>query len=408
MRLLALSILSVLTVQAFAADGTGVQMGAFKFRPTIGLTFGTDSNVSRVQNNEVDSPVTIFSPAFRFDSGSEVRSLSLAYEADIGRYSDSKIDDYDDHLLSLSGRYAPTARWNFDGEGHYNRGHDPRGVNSRQGRLASLAIAPDEWTRRGVSGGVDFGAPGARGGVRLGLGTDDIAYRNNQSFARDADRSEDYIRGEFLYRLGAKTRAFLQARNNNIDYDRTRTRLNRVLDLDSSERLYSLGLEFDATAKITGRAAVQRINKDFDDRSIKDFSGTGYEIGLQFRPRSYSVFDLSASRRTDEAVNFIPQSSFTAADTNFLLVNDLTLGWTHNWTERFQTGVDIGTQRDKFRVQNADVRSDRAQFFGVNVDYRLQPWLGIGAGYRSYDRDSKSNEFDFDRDEFLLSLEASL
>jgi polysaccharide biosynthesis protein VpsM len=408
MRTLSFAVLAALSAGVFAANGDGVQAGPFRVKPTIGLTLGHESNVGLSATNEVDSFVTRVSPGIRFDAGSELRNFALSYEIDAGRYADSKIDNYTDHNLILSGRLAPSARLAFDGEAHYNRGHDRRGENSRQGRFADLAIEPDEYDRKGASAGVTYGATGARAGLGARIGTDDLTYQNNRSFTRQADRSEDFISGEFLYRLGAKTRAFVGARRNDIDYDVVRTRGNTTLDLDSRENIYSLGVAFDPSAKVSGRAAVQRIEKDFDRSGLSDFSGTGYEVGLQFRPRSYSVFDLSASRRTDEAVNFIPTANFAAADTQFLLARDITLAWTHGWSDRFRTSVDLGQSNEDYRVGEATRRDDRLNFWGLSAGYQMRSWLNIGAGYRNTDRSSDDRQFDYDNDEFLVSFEASL
>jgi polysaccharide biosynthesis protein VpsM len=408
MRVLSLSILLALTASANAADGTGVQAGPFRVKPTIGLTFGNESNVGLSGVNEVSSFVTRVSPGIRLDAGNEQRSMTLSYEIDSARYSDSKIDNYTDHALSIGGVVSPSARARFEGEAHYQLGHDRRGENSRQGRFAELTIEPDEWAQKGGSVGFGYGAPGARAGFNVGVGVDDLSYRNNESFTRDADRSETHLEGEFLYRLGAKTRAFVGARQNDIDYDRERTRLSRRLNLDSVERLYSLGMEFDASAKTSGRFAVQKIRKEFDDAGLEEFSGTGYEVGLKFSPRSYSSFDLSASRRTDEAINFIPTSSFAAGDTQFILARDITLAWTHGWSDRLQTSVDVGQSSQDFQADDRSRRDDRVNFWGVSTGFQMRPWLNIGAGYRSADRSSSDKQFEYDNDEFLVSFEASL
>lgn len=408
MRALSLSILLALSAAAHAADGTGVQAGPFRVKPTIGLTFGHESNVGLSGVNEVSSFVTRISPGIRLDAGTEQRSISLTYEIESARYADSKVDNYTDHAVAIGAKLSPSARTRFDGEAHYELGHDRRGQNSRQGQFAELNVDPDEWASKGGSVGFGYGAPGARAGFNAGVGVDDLSYRNNESFTRDADRSETFAKAEFLYRIGPNTRAFISARQNDIEYDRARTRLTRSFRLDSIERLYSLGMEFDASAKTTGRFAVQKIRKDFDDSSLDEFSGTGYEVGLKFSPRSYSSFDLSASRRTDEAINFIPTSTFAAANTQFILAQDVTLAWTHGWSDRLQTSIDVGQSKQDFQADGRSLRDDRVNFFGVSTGYQMRPWLNIGAGYKTNDRKSNDRQFEYDNDEFLVSFEASL
>jgi polysaccharide biosynthesis protein VpsM len=408
---------------AVAMDGTGVQAGPFRVKPSIGLTVGYDSNVAQTADREISSFFTRLSPGIRFDSGSEQRSFSLSYEIERADYKDSDVDNFTDHLLNAGAKFSPTVRTRFGVGANLERGHDRRGENSRQGLVTALdangrpltaldsGIEVDQWRRSGFDGSFAYGAPGARGLFELGVGVSDLEYRNNRIYSQFGDRGSDYIRGRFGWRIASKTAVFVEAENGNVDYDQARRRLNgAAYSLDSNVRLYRVGIKIDPTAKLSGSAAVGRERRSFDDNFTPKYSGTNWVVGMQFRPRSYSVFDLSSSRATEESVNFL--GGFDATD--FLISRDLTLAWTHGWSDRFKTGVDLGQVRQSFRANVGDIREDEVDFWGVSADYKMREWFSIGAGYKSYQRDSAVDTpvngrlFDFDRDEISLTLEATL
>jgi polysaccharide biosynthesis protein VpsM len=426
-NVLAMAIALAVTTIAMAQDGTGIQSGPFRVKPTIGLTIGHDSNVAQTNVNEVSSFFTRISPGVRLDSGNESRSFSLAYELDSARYQDSSPDDYTDHRLSTGVTLSPTVRTKFDVGAGYERGHDRRGTNSRQGlqtaigtsgtpiAVVSDGLDTDRWVRKDLDVGFNYGAPGARGALALSGGVSNLDYTNNKSYSQFGNRQLQYLEGRFGWRIASKTQAFVSARGANIDYDLAR-RISGIR-LDSSEKTYLLGLQFDASAKTSGHFGIGRTQKDFDDARLRGYSGTAWDVGLQFRPRSYSVIDLSANRGTQEAVNFIRGlNGVNALDTDYLVSNALTLSWTHGWSDRFHTGMDIGREKLDFRLAGNSIRDDVLNFWGLSADYQLRDWLSLGAGYKSYDRNSgiknasasENALYDFKRDEISVSFEASL
>ena len=412
-RALAVSVtlaLACLSAPAFAQDGTGIQAGPFRVKPTVGLSFGHDSNVARTRTNEIDSFVTTISPGVRLESGDESRNFALSYELDAARYEDSDIDNYVDHRVSAIARFAPSARTALDVQGNYERGHDRRGENSRQGNFANFGnLQPDEWNLGGVQGGVKYGVDGARASVAVRAGTESLEYQNNRSYTRFADRDKTFAEGVLGFRIAPKTSAFLSVRGDTIEYDFRRSSPEFAsYSLDSDERAYMLGLEFDATAKTAGRIAAGRIEKDFNDGRLEDYSGTGWQVGVQFRPRTYSIIDLSTSRRTDEAVNFNLGIGPTSLDTDYVIARDITLAWTHGWNDRIHTTLDLGTEQSDYIRRDRAIRDDKLSFFGVSADYKLRSWLSIGAGYKTYTNDSSQAVFEYDRDEFVVSFEGSL
>ena len=414
---LALAVSLAAAGLAQAQEGTGVQAGPFRVKPTIGLTFGTDSNVGQSNSAEVSSFYTLVSPGVRFDAGNEARSFSLSYELESARYKDSSNDDYTDHRLNAGVVLSPSVRTKIDLGASLERGHDRRGTNSLQGLQNALSNDVDRWERKGLDVDFNYGAPGARGALGLGAGVSNINYVNNESYSFRSDRDLRYVDGRFGWRIAPKTQAYFSASNSKISYDAQRTRaLLSNYFLDSTVRTYLVGLEFDATAKTSGHIGFGRTQRSFDDSRLPGYSGVAWDVGLQFKPRSYSVIDLSASRGTQESVDFISGVSGIASGVDYLIARDITLAWTHGWSDRFHTGVDVGRSTAEYVANDRSLRDDSTNFWGLSADYKLRDWLSLGAGYKSYRREAgvvagtaATNElYDFDRDEFSVSFEASL
>ena len=414
---LALALSLAAAGYAHAQDGTGVQAGPFRVKPTIGLTFGTDSNVGQSNSAEVSSFFTLISPGIRFDAGNEARSFSLSYELESGRYKDSSNDDYTDHRLNAGLTLSPSVRTKIDLGASLERGHDRRGTNSLQGLQNNLTNDVDRWERRGLDLDFNYGAPGARGSLGLGAGISNINYVNNESYSFRSDRDLRYVDGRFGWRVAPKTQVYLSASNSEINYDALRTRsLLTNYFLDSTVRTYLLGLEFDATSKTSGHIGFGRTERDFDDRRLQGYSGVAWDVGLQFKLRSYSIIDFSASRGTQESVDFFGSFGGTSTGTDYLVARDITLSWTHGWSDRFHTGVDVGRTTSEYLADDRSVRDDNTNFWGLSADYKLRDWLSLGAGYKSYRRAASvaggtvatNDLYDFDRDEFSVSFEASL
>lgn len=402
---------------AHAQDGTGVQAGPFRVKPTLGLTFGHDSNVGQSNVNEVSSFFTLISPGIRFDAGNEARSFSLSYELESARYKDSNIDNYTDHRLNAGVTLSPSVRTKFDLGASLERGHDRRGTNSLQGLQNTIANDVDRFERKGLDLDFKYGAPGAKGVLALGAGVSNINYVNNESYSVRSDRDLRHIDGRFDWRVAPKTQVYFSANNSEVSYDRSRTRSQLAnYFLDSTVRTYLLGLELDATAKTSGHIGFGRTERDFDDSRLQGYSGVAWDVGLQFKPRSYSVIDLSATRGTQESVDFLGSVAGSPAGIDYLIARDITLSWTHGWSDRFHTGIDLGRSTAEYLANDRTFRNDNFNFWGLSADYKLRDWLSLGAGYKSYRRDASvanatpatNGLYDFDRDEFSVSFEASL
>lgn len=367
--------------------GGGIAVGPFRMTPSLGLTLGYDSNVALSDTGTISSFFTRVSPGIRLDNGNERSRVSASYQGDYSHFSDSSRDNYDDHRFGLQWLYNPVLRHAFALDAQLGYLHDQRGSAAREGELGLLPLDPDEYRASSLGGKYAFGAPGARGRAEVEARAGRIEYRNNREFTAFRDRDDRFLAGTFYWRVAPKTSAVARVEQGKFDYDDA--------TLDNTERHVLVGLEFDATAKTSGQVLFGRAKKDFDDATREDFSGTSWRMAVQYRPRTYSVVDISTGRDTDETNGF----------GDYILRRDWTLGWAHNWNERFRTTVDGGFANEQHRPSG---REDDVNFYGLSADYTFRPWLRFGASWRTYDRDSDFEGLDYGRDLYMISAEASL
>jgi hypothetical protein len=400
------------TISAVAQDGRGVRVGPFRAVPTVGLTVSHESNVLRSSRNEVDSILTVLSPGIQLERGDESRGILFGYAAEIGRYADAETENYNTHRAYMQFRAAPTARVRINGAAAYARGQDVRGQSgAQQGNSIDFNLAPDRFRRLETRVGGEYGAEGARGLLGGNLTYNDLAYRNNRAFTQFRDSSETGIDAMLGWRIAPKTRVTLSAARRDISFDQVRDLRNALLgptSFDSIETDYQVGLTLDATAKTSGRIGFGRISKDFDDAQLSDFSGSGWDAGITWRPRSYTSIDFAASRRTDESDLVGLATNF---ESSFLVATDFTVAWSHAWTDRLKSSLDLGFGKSSYRsAVNADneLRDDSFNFYGVGMDYAFRSWLQFGAGFKHYERESSDALFDYDRNVLTVSLEGTL
>jgi len=369
----------------------GFTAGGFQIVPTIGLSLGYDDNITRSSVDEISSWFYMVSPAIRAELPSDRSVLGLTLVADWVRYQDSAIDDRE--IWTLRGDYA----WDISPRqdlylfAEYAEGADARGTGRRQGDVGLIPLEPDEWERTGFGGNWDYGAIGARGRLSLRAGAFDLEYTNNQDDflggTRDLDRDWWYGGGTFYWRVAPKTSLL-------ADYQYTDMNYKEATQSDSEMHTWMLGVTWDATARTSGRISYGDQKRSFDDPTVGDYSGPAWLASVSWRPRTYSVFTLTGSRSTQEP----------NGNGDYVLRQDITLSWGHDWATRFGTHVDIGYGEDEYRP---DGRQDELWYWGAGLRYTYNPHLRFGFSVTGYDRSSDEPEFDYQRMVYLLTLEAS-
>ncbi len=365
----------------------GFMLGGVGIYPVIGVGLRYDDNIFLSNANKKSSTVAIVSPAVRAqvrDPGGS--TYGITYKADLGRYFDSAADNYNDQSVVADANVVVSTRARLALRFEYLDLHDPRGSTDR-----ANSAEPDQWHAPGASATFSYGTPGARGRVELEAGHNEKRYDNNRTFTAGSDRNTNYVGGTFYWRVMPATSLLLQAKQTAIDY-----RFNPS-GLDSKERRYYAGVTWDATAKTSGTIRAGYLEKDFSNTARQDFSGTSWQGRVRWSPLTYSVFEVTTGRETNEATGI-----------GDYILSSLVYGtWTHAWNSVVKTNVLLGYRRDDFRGSGA-VRKDDTTSAGVGATYQMRRWLNFGAQYIYTDRSSNTAAFEYQRNVFMLTVGGTL
>lgn len=370
------------------AQQDGLQLGSFNVFPTLGLSYGYDDNVSYLfdANRAVSSNFFVFSPGVRVEAEGEKVSFLGQYDYSRTAFNADSRYNFDRQQLLFKLGYFVSNRSQLEASVEYIDGSDRIGTGNQQGGLIDLNLDPDQWHSFGVGGKWHYGGVGAKGALDFDLGYVDRQYDNNEQFTATRNRQTRYFGVTYSHRVSPKTSLLAQFKRTAIDYD--------VASLDNDETRYMFGAQWQATGKTSARALVGYLTKDFDDPQHDDFSGLAIETGLTWSPKSYSIFDLSLTRETDE----------TNGNGSYVIRNTADLGWTHFWRDRFSTTANVGVSDETYKDS---LRSDDLKFYGVSAKYQFSDWLVSGLGYQHSDRNSTINEFEYKDNSVLFTLELS-
>lgn len=364
-------------------NGRVMQFGGIALYPSARVDLGYDDNVTMSPEAEISSVFTVLRPRIGLVHQTGGDRYALTYFGDLKRYRDSPADDVENHSLELAGNNVFTARNSLSWRAEITDGYDARGTTDRYEELQVLPLEPDHYRFKRAGATYAYGAQDAQGRIEADFGLSSKRYLNNRDTTRTADVDRRELALRFNYRVMPKTSLVFEVTDAQSDYT--------ALDagLDSSERRYLVGANWAATAATSGRVRVGRHVRDYDGWR-KDYSGLGWEVSIDWRPLSYSGFNLVTARQTND-----PASSLT--DTNYLLSTSVSLQWTHEWSSRWSSVVELGREKAEYDEVTDLAREDEIDHFRIGVFYDLRRWMSAGLEYSSKRRDSNDSRYDYER-----------
>jgi polysaccharide biosynthesis protein VpsM len=366
-------------------DAAGIPLGAGHLYPKLETKLIHDDNLFRLNTVERDTWIAVFSPELTYELKSNKSLFLMHYDFEAGEHFSSHDDDYTDHIARIEYEYQPTSRIFTAVRGEFVDTRDPRGTGASEG-AAVVVTEPDAYHTFGILGEAGYGSEQAKARFEVDMGYKTKQYDNNRATTFVRDRDDFYGSGRFYYRIKPKTNAVLEFRATNFNYDRDAV---GTPGLDSTLFKYLAGVTWDATFKTTGYAKIGWIDKQFDSSARQDDDDVLWEFGTEWRPRTYSTFNLSTQRDYTE----------TNGTGDFIQEDTIDFSWVHQWRERISSYVNFTYGQDDYTT----AREDDRYLAGVGVNYDMRRWVKLGAGYTYDERDSNVNTFDYDRNLFELT-----
>jgi hypothetical protein len=279
--------------------------------------------------------------------------LEFSYDGDYGWYDQSSDDDYTDHDLEAGAYLLLGQRSGLDLVASYDDAHENRGTGLTRGvppASGAFPQDPDRYTTAQFLGRYAYGVSQTRAFLALEGSTEALTYKNNRERTRQFDRDDTYGQATFGLRVRPKTSVELRVRARDIKYDYSRP---SGISADSREYRYLIGVVWEATAKTTGSVLIGQVDKRFDDPARPDFSGPNWEVAIRWSPRTYSHFDLSTERYTDEPVDLLGDVTDTAV---------YSLGWSHEWNDRVGSRLAASKLDQTYRYVTGDRKDNSPQY----------------------------------------------
>ena len=399
---IALSLVAAGVAQAQEAGK--YKMGSVDLIPVLNTEFLHINNVTYASDSdaEITSWVGVVSPQLKAVTEVGGNEIEFAYRIERGEYFSSERDNYTDHFAHLDGDFVINDRNRFAARANFEDGHDDRGRVYSNG-FGNELDEPDTYKKSSVDGTYSYGSLSAFGRIDLSVGYEVMNYDDrpevldfrDSEFLRFRDRDTFRYGGSFYYRVAPSTNLVLDATRSEITYDEAADPAN---PLDSDENKILAGLTWNTNDYTRSFAKIGYKQKKFASSTRDDFSGVAWEVGMAYKPVTYSEFTVSTSADTRE----------TNSNADYIRSRDYAVAWKHSWLERFSTTAKVAYLTDDYEGQVEDLREDETTRFSLGADYMFRRWLTVGVFYQINDRDSNRETIEFDRDVIGLTAKVTL
>ena len=378
-----------------ALQPQAIPYGSFVLIPTLNTRTVFDDNIYSLSFNEVSSFSQVINPNLFFVAQDRLNVYKLGYTLNAASFANDSNDSYSDHKLDLSAHLEPTARLRYDAGLAYGMLHDDRGTGMTSGvGLANILASGevDKYDLATLRGGVEFGEKTARGLLVANADFNQKRYsRASSALVRDNDTLNMLL--GLRARVMPKTTFLVDYEISDTNYDGTSpdTKDNRLL----------AGITWENTAQTTGKLRLGQGKRQTD--SAKDINKFTWDLGMVWKPLILDTININGGARTTDAS--APYSSVES--TNY------GVSWTHDWLDRVNTVVSLGTSKDDYQIApNAPLgtilRADDVTTYGFAVNYQMRRWLILNAAINASNKDSNTAGFSNKRNVMSIGAQVSL
>ncbi len=376
--------------QIHAQQGGRIHYGNLSIIPGLELTETYDDNIFKGSGNPtvvvapnvediVSDWITHIKPSLLFNYSLQERGLvSFGYMGDFARYKDNSGNNWKNHQGLLNVDYKAPSGFLFAVNESYGRKEDPFGSNDQY----NIGRVTKRWSND-LKTKLGYGlTPSFRTVVR---------YNNyKQKYDSDLDASQDYTVNEggigLESRFLPKTWGFVRYLYGQQRYDSNIGTTTSSNNSDFNRNAVSLGLNWDADAKITGEVSLGyewiKYNNALTPTGTarSDKNSWAAETSVNYLPTATTTLGLSlnrALRNTASNTNENFEDTSMGVTVAQIIMPKVTL----------KAGLTYGKNDYNIDITNpaGEARSDTNYRGNLGVDYLLREWLDVGLAY-SYDK----------------------
>lgn len=392
-----------------ALQPQAIPYGSFVLVPTLNTRTVFDDNIYSLSSNEVSSFSQVINPSLNFVAQDRLNVYKLGYTLNAAGFANDSNDSYNDHKIDLSAHLEPTSRLRYDAGLAYGMLHDDRGTGASSGfslfeirsdanqdGVVDAGIGEvDKYDLTTLRGGVEYGAKTARGLLVANADFNQKRYsRASSALARDND-TLNLLLG-LRARVMPKTTFLVDYEVSDTNYDADPAIGGTA---DTTDNRLLAGVTWENTAQTTGKLRLGQGKRQID--GAKDINKFTWDLGMVWKPLALDTINVNAGARTTDAS--APYSS--VQNTNY------SASWTHDWLDRVNTVVSLGSSTDDYDIAPgvvASARSDDVTTYGVALNYQMRRWLILNAVINSSDKDSNVSSFNNKRNVMSIGAQVSL
>ena len=351
----------------------GVPVGAMRLYPRFGAgALYSDNVFANDEFEESDWAVLMLAEAV-LQSDTSRYFIELGARADLARFSDFDINDYDNGRVWFATQKDLTSASDVDFDLGYARLTEPRtSANIARG---SLELTPYGVTS--VSGQYRFQP--SRWALRVDgryryLDFDDVLTLTGPVNSDDRDRKGLDFGTRIGYDLADAYGLFLEARLSSLEYDQRIDNQGFARSFDGNE--IRLGAELRLAGLVVGEFFLGYLTREFDDPRFAKAQGPSYGAAIDWVITELTTLTIGGSRTTDPT---------TVAGASTILNSRVLLGVDHELRRNLilQLGIEVANED----FQDIE-REDDNVIIKLGTEYRMNRNFWLVAGYRHWDRDS--------------------
>nr|WP_248289576.1 outer membrane beta-barrel protein [Thalassotalea sp. Y01] len=396
---------------AFAFEQSPIQFAGFNVVPKITVTESYTDNLLQDADNEINTWLTHLKPSVALDKQYGLDRYTLNYGLSHKTYSAKGRDTITDHNFGAGAMFDLGTRHRISVNGKYAILHEERGRDFSIG-FGEQLDEPTPYDTINAEFKYTFGARTAQANLDFftsyyEVDYDSVSYSElnidpednvppppEDDFDITADRNYDKISygSELRYKLGAFTDVSVK-----IEFANTAYETNRFgqPSLDNDEFRVSSRFAWQGTAMTTGYVNLGYAEKSFDADERDKGDGVRWQVGVIWKPLTYSNFDFSTARDVSEPKG---QGSYIE-NTNY------NLSWHHNWLERLGTRLHVTFSDDDYGDSD---REDENSIYSASVLYKMWRNLNFTLSVANHERESNYDTLEYTENRASLSVKYHL
>jgi len=364
-----------------------------------GKTYAGDPALTQQEKKESDW-ITHVKPSLGLNLTLPERgSIKLGYMGDFAFYNQNTANNWKDNRGNLLVDYQAPGGLILGISELYANSEDPYGSADQY----NIGRVTKRWTNEAKT----------KLGYNLMANLRSFVYYNNykQQYNNSTlDYSQDYTDNEIG--VGVESR-FLPKTWGFVRYHYGQRRFNTnapgqtdQFNSDSKWHRANVGLTWDPGAKLSGEVNVGYQWRKYDHEftsaaqtARRDDKNTWIaETSLTFMPTVTTVFSLGITRAVRD----------TASDTNERFTDTgISLNLQQTLFTKFALNAGVGYSKNEYNLPAANARTDDNYLANIGLDYNIQDWLSVGAGYYLNRKNSNVDTQEFTDNKFMVSLKAA-